>query len=121
MARRDQDEPPERAEIGSATAADAVGGGEPVGVPSAVQAVRSFVEVAGRSGAVGREILHLGAKIGRVLLGTSELAPSPRDRRFTDPAWSENPLFRRLVAGLPRRRGLARRSSTASTATSRTG
>ena len=95
--RRDDDDHPEEAEIGSATSAEAVGGGEPVGVPSAVQAVRSLVEVVGRSGAVGREMLHLGVEIGRVLLGRSELAPSPRDRRFTDPAWSQNPLFRRLV------------------------
>ncbi len=29
--------------------------------------------------------------------GTSQVQPSPRDRRFADPAWSENPLLRRLA------------------------
>ena len=33
-------------------------------------------------------------------------APAPGDRRFTDPAWTANPLLRRLVqAPPPRRRG----------------
>ena len=30
-------------------------------------------------------------------MGTSQVQPSPRDRRFTDPAWKENPLLRRLA------------------------
>ena len=31
-----------------------------------------------------------------VLKGDSELAPDPKDRRFADPAWKTNPLYRRL-------------------------
>jgi len=34
---------------------------------------------------------------GRILIGTSSLAPHRRVRRFTDVAWTENPLLKRLV------------------------
>jgi polyhydroxyalkanoate synthase subunit PhaC len=39
----------------------------------------------------------LAAELGRIVVGTSQVQPSPRDRRFTDPAWKENPLFRRVA------------------------
>ena len=39
----------------------------------------------------------LGAEAGRVLTGTSTVAPHRGDRRFTDVAWTENPLLKRLV------------------------
>jgi polyhydroxyalkanoate synthase len=42
----------------------------------------------------GRE---LGAELARVGVGASTLAPSPRDRRFTDPAWKENAVHRRVL------------------------
>lgn len=47
-------------------------------------------KVAGRVGA-------LAAELGRVAIGTSEVAPARRDRRFADPAWMQNPLLRRTV------------------------
>jgi polyhydroxyalkanoate synthase subunit PhaC len=46
---------------------------------------------------LGRRMGSLAAQLGRVGLGTSTLAPSARDRRFADPAWTSNPLLRRLV------------------------
>jgi polyhydroxyalkanoate synthase len=33
----------------------------------------------------------------QVAAGTSEIAPEPNDRRFTDPAFSENPFYRRVM------------------------
>ena len=45
----------------------------------------------------GRRLGDLAAELGRIAAGTSTIAPSSRDRRFTDPAWTENPLLRRLV------------------------
>lgn len=39
----------------------------------------------------------LGAEVGRILAGTSTGAPDQRDRRFTDTAWTENLVLRRLV------------------------
>jgi polyhydroxyalkanoate synthase len=44
-----------------------------------------------------RRLAGLGAEAGRVLTGTSTVAPQRGDRRFTDVAWTENPLLRRLV------------------------
>ncbi len=44
-----------------------------------------------------RRLAGLGAEAGRVLTGTSTVAPHHGDRRFTDVAWTENPLLRRLV------------------------
>ncbi|HTV00929.1 MAG TPA: alpha/beta fold hydrolase, partial [Luteitalea sp.] len=44
-----------------------------------------------------RRLGSLAAEVGRVAIGTSTLAPSKRDRRFADQAWSENPLLRRAL------------------------
>ena len=42
----------------------------------------------------GAELL---AELGRIAVGSSTLAPTKRDRRFTDPAWTQNPVLRRIV------------------------
>jgi polyhydroxyalkanoate synthase len=44
-----------------------------------------------------RRVGSLGAEVRRIAIGTSTLAPSKRDRRFLDEAWSENPVLRRLL------------------------
>lgn len=44
-----------------------------------------------------RHSAQLGLELGRVLLGRSSLAPEPEDKRFTDPTWSKNPLYRRYL------------------------
>jgi polyhydroxyalkanoate synthase subunit PhaC len=48
--------------------------------------------LAGRAGSLAAELVRVGA-------GSSTLAPPARDRRFADPAWTSNPLLRRLVQG----------------------
>ena len=40
---------------------------------------------------------HFGIELKNVLLGQSELQPEPGDRRFADPAWSQNPLYKRYL------------------------
>jgi polyhydroxyalkanoate synthase len=40
---------------------------------------------------------RVGGELGRVAVGRSQVAPPKGDRRFSDPAWSENPLYRRLM------------------------
>jgi polyhydroxyalkanoate synthase len=45
----------------------------------------------------GRRLGSLAAEFARIGAGTSALAPHRRDRRFADPAWTENPLLRRIV------------------------
>ena len=39
----------------------------------------------------------LAAELGRIALGASQVAPSSGDRRFADPAWTQNPGIRRVV------------------------
>lgn len=41
----------------------------------------------------------LGAEFARTTAGRSVLAPVKGDRRFADPAWERNWLFRRLLQG----------------------
>ena len=44
-----------------------------------------------------RHVTHFAFELKNVLLGQSELKPDDTDRRFADPAWSQNPLYRRYL------------------------
>ncbi|MBD9396731.1 class II poly(R)-hydroxyalkanoic acid synthase [Pseudomonas sp. PDM11] len=44
-----------------------------------------------------RHAAHFGLELKNVLLGQSKLQPDENDRRFNDPAWSQNPLYRRYL------------------------
>ena len=57
---------------------------------------RLAARLAVRPGSILRRGASAGLELGRIATGRSEVAPSGRDRRFKDPAWSENPLFRAL-------------------------
>jgi len=46
---------------------------------------------------LARQATSLAGELARVGRGSSTVAPSAGDRRFTDPAWTSNPLLRRLV------------------------
>ncbi|MDT7632403.1 MAG: poly[(R)-3-hydroxyalkanoate] polymerase subunit PhaC [Pseudonocardiales bacterium] len=46
---------------------------------------------------VAGRLLGLCAEYLRIAGGSSRIHPEPRDRRFTDPAWSGNPLLRRTM------------------------
>ncbi len=48
---------------------------------------------------VARTLAGTAAELGRVVVGSSEVAPGPKDRRFADPAWTGNPLLRRIAQG----------------------
>ena len=39
----------------------------------------------------------LGAELLQIARGSSGVAPDRKDRRFSDPAWTENPLLKRVV------------------------
>ncbi|MEA2228117.1 MAG: poly[(R)-3-hydroxyalkanoate] polymerase subunit PhaC, partial [Solirubrobacteraceae bacterium] len=64
-----------------------------------VAGVRAAARLAARPATVARRGLELGAELAKVTAGRSELEPPRGDRRFKDPAWNENPAFRRLVQG----------------------
>jgi polyhydroxyalkanoate synthase subunit PhaC len=55
------------------------------------------VGLARRPLTTGRRLASLAGELARIGAGTSQLAASKRDRRFTDPAWTENVLLRRVV------------------------
>ena len=74
----------------------AVAGGEVVGIPTLAQSARALAGVLAPSPAVAAEVRQLPGGLVRILSGKSEIEPKS-DRRFADPAWTENPLFRRLA------------------------
>ena len=59
------------------------------------------VRLAGGLARRPRAVLHRGSTLVRELatitVGRSRRQPEPTDRRFRDPGWSENPLFRRML------------------------
>jgi polyhydroxyalkanoate synthase subunit PhaC len=44
-----------------------------------------------------KHIGKLGLALKDVLVGRSEMAPAAEDKRFADPTWSQNPLYRRYM------------------------
>ena len=59
--------------------------------------VRYAARLASRPGTVARRAGKLAADLAGIAAGSSTIAPQRRDRRFADPAWSENPLLKRAV------------------------
>jgi polyhydroxyalkanoate synthase len=59
-----------------------------------LHALRALADLAEPS-ALATESVRAAADLALVALGASDVAPSPKDRRFSDPAWSQNPLYRR--------------------------
>src|SRR3954452_256169 len=62
---------------------------------------RAVAEVATRLAVrpdrVARRAAGLGAELAKIAAGRSEVAPAKGDRRFKDPAWQGNPLFKRIA------------------------
>lgn len=44
-----------------------------------------------------KHVAHFGLQLKDVIFGKSGLQPDSDDRRFSDPAWSQNPLYRRYL------------------------
>src|SRR5215212_9843751 len=72
-------------------------GAEPVGIPSPRGMVSTLSSVLARPGPLSRQVVRLARDTGRIVRGDHEIAPSPQDRRFADPAWTTNPAYRRLA------------------------
>ncbi len=60
-------------------------------------AVRLAFSLARHPGLVAGQAAGLGAELGRIVAGRSQLGPDRRDRRFADPAWADSPWLRRAV------------------------
>jgi polyhydroxyalkanoate synthase len=66
-------------------------------VPPARTTLNFARNLAGKPDVVGKRARYLARELGRIGLGRSEVEPSKKDRRFADPAWSGNPLLRRVM------------------------
>jgi polyhydroxyalkanoate synthase len=66
-------------------------------VPPAGTALRFGSALARRPGAVAGRAGELARELARVAAGNSELAPGKKDKRFSDPAWTGNPLLKRAM------------------------
>ena len=62
-------------------------------------AIKVGAGLARHPGRVAARTTGLTSELGRVVRGRSEIAPARGDRRFTDPAWGGNWLFRRMLQG----------------------
>ncbi|MDT7623748.1 MAG: poly[(R)-3-hydroxyalkanoate] polymerase subunit PhaC [Pseudonocardiales bacterium] len=65
-------------------------------VPDAT-ALRLVRGLANRPVKVVGRVRGLVGELGRIVVGNSNTQPDPRDRRYTDPAWSGNPLLHRAL------------------------
>jgi polyhydroxyalkanoate synthase subunit PhaC len=85
----------------TARAADAILGANPfVGLDSnqVVEQLTHFVnDVLKRPEALGGQLTTMATEFAKIASGVSEVAPEESDKRFTDPAWSENPFYRRIM------------------------
>ena len=66
-------------------------------VPPAGTAFRFGSALARRPGTVAERAGELVRELARIAAGNSELVPAKKDKRFTDPAWSGNPLLKRAM------------------------
>ncbi len=70
--------------------------GEAVGIPSLGGMLRGVTLALAQARPVSREATRLARDVTRIVGGTGQFLPSPKDKRFADPAWSHNPVYRRL-------------------------
>lgn len=70
--------------------------GEAIGVPTATLLLKSVMTTLAQPRSLAREARRFGRETVRIVTGRSERAPVRGDKRFADPAWSENPALRRL-------------------------
>jgi polyhydroxyalkanoate synthase subunit PhaC len=60
-------------------------------------ALRLVRGLANRPVKVAGRVRGLVGELGRIVVGNSNTQPDPRDRRYADPAWSDNPLLHRAL------------------------
>jgi polyhydroxyalkanoate synthase subunit PhaC len=59
--------------------------------------LRLAASLAARPQLVGSQAATLGAELIQIATGRSQISPDRKDRRFADPAWTQNPLLKRAV------------------------
>jgi polyhydroxyalkanoate synthase len=66
-------------------------------VPPVRTTVRFGASLARRPDALARRAGVLAQDLARIAVGRSDIAASPKDKRFADPAWTGNPLLHRAM------------------------
>lgn len=56
-------------------------------------------QTAGKPVTAVKHLRGFGEEVVKIVRGKSELAPSPKDRRFQDATWSKNPIYRAGMQG----------------------
>jgi polyhydroxyalkanoate synthase len=59
--------------------------------------VRVLARALVRPGALARRSANFAAEVAAIIAGSNERAPASGDRQFSDPAFTEHPLYRRLM------------------------
>jgi polyhydroxyalkanoate synthase len=77
-------------------ALESVENGEAVAIPSVGGFLRGLGLALAQAGPGTREAGRLARDAARIVRGTDDHLPSPKDKRFSDPAWSQNPVYRRV-------------------------
>ena len=70
--------------------------GEAIGIPTTTLLLNGVAMTLAQPRSVAREARRLAGDTFRIAVGKSARTPAKGDRRFADPAWSQNPAFRRL-------------------------
>jgi polyhydroxyalkanoate synthase len=77
-------------------AADALAAAEDVGDVRPTSMLLDLGKLASAGPRAARETVGLSVELARVALGRSKVDFKPGDKRFEDPTWRENPLYRRV-------------------------
>ena len=77
----------------------ALDGAEPVPIPTVRGLAGGLLSAVARPRPLAREAAKVGRDVVSILRGTADVGPSERDKRFADPAWQSNPVYRRLAQG----------------------
>ena len=78
----------------AAETTESVDSGEAIGMPSLLNVASGLAAALAQGTTMVREASRLGVELTRIAWGLSDIAPAKGDRRFTDPAWTSNPVFR---------------------------
>ncbi|MDP9399086.1 MAG: alpha/beta fold hydrolase [Actinomycetota bacterium] len=76
-------------------AAAAVSAGDPVASLDAQEVTAAAFDLLAPAPLL-RESVTNTLELGKVLLGSSDVAPDARDKRFSDPTWQSNPFYKRV-------------------------
>ena len=81
-----------------ARAAKAVEAAEDAGGIDFREGLKAFSSLVDPAKAL-QEFGKFSTELIKILIGSSQVSPSPKDWRFKDPAWRENPFYKRLGQG----------------------